>query len=183
MIDPKPQPEQRFFLSDAMVFIAATALALGGYRWLIDAWRVDHADPTRDPKFQVIVAVSFIALSWTLVLLPLGWREPRRLRRGRDRRPGMAMSLAVVVQMAFETFYLAGNLIDHRGGPPLVHVWNYLLTVALPYRNAIAVAVAWTILWRTAGWLPKPCWNDRLGRALGVFWIGAAVVLNIVNLF
>jgi hypothetical protein len=101
-MDPNARPERRFLVSDAMVLIAAMAVALGRYRWLIDAWRREHASHMIDPKFQLIVSTSFIALSWTLVLLPLGWREPRRFRRGRDRRPGIAMSVAVVIHMAFE---------------------------------------------------------------------------------
>jgi hypothetical protein len=182
-MDPNARPERRFLVSDAMVLIAATAVALGGYRWLIDAWRREHASHMIDLKFQMIVPTSFIALSWTLVLLPLGWREPRRFRRERDRRPGIAMSVAVVIHMAFEAFFLVGTLIDRQGGPPLVHLWNYLLTVALPYKNAIVVAIAWTVLWRAAGWRPEPSWIDRLGRALGVFWVGAALLLTIANRF
>ena len=33
--------------------------------------------------------------------------------------------------------------------------------------------LAWAAL-AACGWEPKPCWLDRLGRAIGASWIGFA---------
>ncbi|WP_435021222.1 hypothetical protein TA3x_002256 [Tundrisphaera sp. TA3] len=35
----------------------------------------------------------------------------------------------------------------------------------------IAVAALWAFLFLTGQWRPRPAWDDRLGRALGIFWI------------
>jgi hypothetical protein len=46
----------------------------------------------------------------------------------------------------------------------------------LRFPLARAVVVAWVILLLSGRWRSEPSWIDRLGRALGVFWIVWAVL-------
>jgi hypothetical protein len=70
-----------------------------------------------------------------------------------------------------------------KSGQALTTLWNLSANVALPYENAIAVAIAWAVLWRSGNWRPEPTWIDRLGRALGVIWIGSALLFKVVHIF
>jgi hypothetical protein len=40
----------------------------------------------------------------------------------------------------------------------------------------MAVAAAWLALWIGGWWHPAPTWNDRAGRALGLYWIAVGLI-------
>ncbi len=57
-----------------------------------------------------------------------------------------------------------------RGGDPLLHA-----ALAMPRFAGFVVGGAWLALAMAGRWRPERSWVDRLGRAIGVFWIAAAV--------
>jgi hypothetical protein len=177
--DEQPGTPRLFFLSDAMMLIAAAAIALAVGRGYFNHYRQIRGGSIVDMRSQVIFTCSFIALAWTLALIPLG--SIGFLSSSRVFRPGMAMCLAVALNVAFMTYYHAWGLIQSQGRQDLkTEFWNLTAQSVLPYQNAMVIAVAWAILWRSGSWRPEPTWIDRLGRFLGICWIGSAVLLKAV---
>jgi hypothetical protein len=46
---------------------------------------------------------------------------------------------------------------------------------------AVAVLVAWLVLWTNGRWRPERDWIDRAGRVLGVYWMALAVFTSVMT--
>ena len=181
---PKPNPRP-FTLADLMVLIAAIAAGFPLARWI-------RTEPRKFPGFSY---TSFGAGNWldhiwtlepscfaallTLTLIPLRWRGPRPSAARVIRQPGAVACLAAAGAMVAGLHAdLAGESIRNisysyaPGGSPLIrtNIW-YWASVVRPI--PLVVIGAWSALALGGRWSPERSWIDRLGRALGVFWVAA----------
>jgi hypothetical protein len=152
-----------------------------------------------------VVATTFYVLTgvaspWAVFLLYRSRRSGRDWRYGRVRRPGAVACLAATVVLSFELIHATvapalgshatwlstsyesttGKVwirqvrlpgIFHDGAPdPFCNMLH-----GMPRHAGVVVAGAWLTLRLAGAWRPEPTWVDRAGRALGVFWLVAAL--------
>jgi len=190
------QNARRFNLFDAIVLIAATAVALTAYgysplfyiRFFIGDFRQTwNARPTFHASLYhtlVLVQMSVWALllpllsSWTIALLPLRMMRPRPRWRRLTRQPGFiaccVASLVLVVETSLSVLIL-GSMHTHY----TVKTWGQAWTIAfsgdgfrqMGSRPGFAVAAAWITLAMTGRCRPASDWVDRLGRVIGWIWV------------
>jgi hypothetical protein len=189
-------PRRRFNLRDAIIVVAAMALGLGALRL-----RIRFADLPRFFRSVVVgkpwewpvetlvlrvtglIEIAFPCVaSWTLGSLALRLMPPRPAGRELGDQPGFVACaefliiaagsyLAVIVTLATR-----GELADASG----LDLIGYHATASLPVTQlgGWAVAASWIALGIGGRWGPEASWVDRLGRGLGVFWIGAGLVVS-----
>lgn len=103
----------------------------------------------------------------------LGLRQGRRSTR----RPGMAMSVAVVIAMSVAAVRLPHLLVNSQGALPLrVKEWWLEFWFTLPRLAGFAVAVSWVTLVLGGRWRVGRGWLDRFGVLLGAAWIAMAIL-------
>jgi hypothetical protein len=86
---------------------------------------------------------------------------------------GLAVILAVtlsVIEDAVHSHYHVRPLLWRNFG----RIWNLLETVT--YLAGPAVIVAWAVLIYGRNWRPEAGWIDRMGTALGAWWVADYVV-------
>ncbi|WP_435016218.1 hypothetical protein TA3x_003782 [Tundrisphaera sp. TA3] len=186
---------RRITISDAIILVAATAAALGATRhsWAFyfeffkpggDAYRFPFPD-TMFVFRDLLFSISFFPAAWSLAVLWLGIRQPRPRFGVVTRQPGMTAALATVVVLAIQLANFAASfgfryawlgpldydtdtegwigdwfVYDFRKEPPLI-----------PSMVGCAVAATWIVQAASGRWKPKPNGIDRLGRALGWYWM------------
>jgi hypothetical protein len=171
-------------LLDAMVLIAATALALLAIRWY---GPIEFVPDSYSSAFTYLKLcfhlMSFPAAAWTLALFFLRLRRPRPPLRRLLRQPGAAACTAVLIVLAIRTI----NLILVLGAGAIVAPGRRLMeniglfledifqmgeeVVEVPAGIGCAVAAVWAVQILSAQWRAEPSWIDRLGRLLGLFWL------------
>ncbi len=188
---------RRFRISDAMILVAATAVACGlmlGMERLtegqISVWAFPELFTTKvaslsiEEKVQLGLGVTFLATSlalpfaamWTLAIIPIRFAGPRPRFRRLVRQPGINAALAAVLALILAGVLL--GLVIWLGAS----VYAIFALLAVPTYPALAVVVAWVTLLVGRRWRAEPSWVDRLGRALGVFWIVAGFFITGVSL-
>lgn len=196
-------PARRFRLLDAMILVAATvvgfafvggiaAMTNGGLSWssLYEEVAILMKGQAREGAFWRAIVIGAEAMThfspvvamWGLALIPISLIGPRPRWRRMARQPGLtavsAMALAValigmpcvVLGMAFGIEAYAYSSADG--------IW-----VISPMLIGMGVLTAWMTLLVGRRWRAERSWIDRLGRAIGAFWIisamGMAVLLGI----
>jgi hypothetical protein len=180
-------------ISDAIALVAATALAMAATRdsWVFyfaffkpggDAYRMPFPDLMYVVR-NLVYSTSFFAATWSLAVLVLGLRQPRPIFRAVARQPGMAAVLATVIVLALQLANLAVSLGLHIAWfgdwdpdtEGLIGDWlsSGMLEEPplIPSMVGCAVAATWIVQAASGRWKSKPNWIDRLGRALGLFWM------------
>ncbi len=204
-----PQASPRpFSLFDAMVLVAAMAFGLGGLRVansnlgeLAEAFRESVTAIVHPEEgwsawawalYQIYgIAASFsipFACALTLAVLLLRFRRPRPGIRRLSRQPGLAACFAAAVPLIPSLVGLVGTAIV--GGPtPTVFPhgtewdrWIGYAFILVPAYTGAAVLGAWSLLLISRRWRAEPSWIDRLGRALGLYWI-ALILLPLWGLW
>jgi hypothetical protein len=180
-------PRRKFTRLDAVLLVAAPVPALLAFLAVCP-----RGYPSLDFEnfFNIIsslrtclVLISFPVAAWTLAVWLLGLRQPRPPLRRRLRQPGVAACTAALVVLAIRAvnFALVGGmrLVDEpdirRSFSVAVNVITYynLDRMALvPSEVGCAVAAVWAFLALRGWWRAESSWIDRLGRFLGLFWLG-----------
>jgi hypothetical protein len=168
--------ERRFNLVDGMIFVAATAVG----RTVAKARMTGL--PTIPPpvSWSQSLARAIITglqaslpmlLTATLAVLAIRLRRPRPtlLRLGRE--PGFAASV-VAAPAILLCVVSAIPLLWNRHGS----FFQGLSLLAYTPEGGFAVTGAWLALAVGKRWRPQPNWVDRLGRLVGVGWIGANAI-------
>lgn len=176
----------RFSLPDAMILIAATALGGRGLQMLRSTLNISHFAGTRDgrPFLAALIRVPHLinapappAAAWTVAVLVIGRGSARRRLIG---EPGPAACLAATVGpaiTALQAIVMPAVQIATIGGPDqrLLNVLSWetigLALIARPSGVGIAVAAVWTCPAIRRRRRPQRIWIDRLGRALGLYWL------------
>jgi hypothetical protein len=173
-------PRRKFTLSDAMILVAATALALALMRHRgpldIESQRlyINILNQLRDN----ILTISFVAAMWSLAGLVLRLRQPRPDVRFLTRQHGMVAFMAAAVVLAIRLINFGSVLsilvIDGAYFWPGMSAldWDPELLRGIPSEIGCAVAAACIIQATGGRWRSEPSWIDRMGRILGIYWIG-----------
>jgi hypothetical protein len=180
---------RRFGVGDALILVAALGIGLSAIRdrmrtfpsrtarWTNDyrRFRAELAGPApmdvEDYRFTVkslIFYVSDEGKTWlistlvglTSVQVIMRLRRPRPDRDTLSRQPGFLGCCAAMIGLAFD-----------RGWVPYLRFGS----LVFPILTALGVVIAWALLFVLRRWQSEKSWLDRLGVAVGVGWIVAAV--------
>jgi len=180
---------RRFKLLDGMILVAATAAGLAALRtystYLLSGSRSRSVPPPWAlPALVVargIVWGSPIAAMWSLFATAISLRPPRPRLRRLAARPGIlacwAASLGLVLGLGV-TLNFALNL-----GPGSNPERFLVFCLLIAYPVGFTVAGAWAASAWGGRWRPEPRWLDRLGRALGLYWIALIPLVTVVLIF
>jgi hypothetical protein len=173
-------------ITDLIIFNAATAIALGLALVCVDpddlfAEVIDDSVTFRlvGTVDKYVTATIPLPATWTLTLLILRVSRHRLPLRSLVRRPGGTACVAAAVVLAIRTaglLFLGIKTGFDLGQTNLMVDWRAWLQmyyiVPLGSEVGLAVAASWVTMAVNGRWRPEPGWPDRLGRGLGVYWIG-----------
>jgi hypothetical protein len=186
-----------FTLFDAMVLIAATAIALLPFRFFLSVFVGLSETLSVAHRIVEVVLVTDalmcpLALSLSLALWVLRLRQPRPGLPRVFRQPGMAASTAILVYLSlFMTATLISLFLNYFAsgifGSHMFLTFNYLIFIVIMPMSLMGVSVSavWIVLWLIGAWRPERSWIDRAGRVVGIYWVansllfGAAVLAGL----
>jgi len=182
IITPRPSPSRPFTLMDAMILIAATAASGPGLRRIGELFEPGMAVPDlilgllgagrfRESGFVLAVLSLPVAVAWTVAVIPLRLKRPRPSWRRLAREPGWLAACSAVPGMAL--LGLGVGVCFFGWGRSIFYVDDIevsLFTLA-PSLAGATVLGSWMTLILGRRWRAEPSWLDRLGRALGVYWL------------
>lgn len=184
---PSYRTDRQFFLSDAMILVAASAIS-----FVILRSPLSRAFE-REPGWAYWLAAVLCGLvSWTPALLLLRLRSPRPLLRLLTRQPGFAATLAgtsIIVLATFVIGLLALVRVSRRGAisgmtrfapnmPKRLPDPYWWLGVVLHFGALVGPTIlgAWLLLVVSGRRRAAKGWIDLLGRVLGILWIALFVI-------
>jgi hypothetical protein len=177
---------QRFRLSDAMILVMATAVGLMFIVQGFVPWEM--AIPGEVSFSAIIVAakkwhdgLSSLVAAWTVALLTLRLRRPRPRFRRLARQTGFVCTLVATAVLTI--VFIAGLALVIRSGihraanretlvSGCLEMWQFLAKEQV----GCAVAGSWITLAAVGRWRPERDWIDRMGRALGAYWIAGPCI-------
>ena len=172
-------PRRTFNLLDAMVLIAATAAGFAVMRNCSPEEFTSQYTPIPPPtwlNWSSVVAsncalyLSPIPAAWTVATLLLRFRSPRPPLRRLMRQPGAVAACAAAPGIAIGAAHYLLELHDAYS----VHSAPFRDTT---YALGWAVGASWIVLALSGRWRPERSWLDRLGLALGVYWVGMIALM------
>jgi len=180
---------RKFTLVDAMVLIAAIALAFVPIRLVLVKYRgfpanLALADDARGLGLFVNEMLFHLAFTLSLALWLLRLRKPRPVLRRIFRQPGMAACTAALVSMIFILIrFMVSSVLSFEFCSVMLLAWDDPSSLLDRWTGpmswiGIAVAVAWMSLWLSGAWRSEPSWIDRAGRGLGIYWVANSVLFG-----
>jgi hypothetical protein len=181
---------RKFTLFDAMVLIAAAAIALLPVRLFLSAFAglsesLSLAYRIVEFAFVADALVCPLALSLSLAVFVLRLRKPRPGLPRVFRQPGMAACTAVLVYCLlfliatlislFLSYFASGLFLNHMFLQFNFAIWLLVLPMSM---MGITVAAVWILLWLIGAWRPEPSWIDRAGRAVGIYWVANTLLFG-----
>jgi hypothetical protein len=188
---------RRFTISDGMILVAALGVGLAWTAKLVPY--MFKASPVGggigvpqlagwEPLFKATILAMPTLMVLTLTMPILRFRGPRPPWRRLAGQPGVTATLAGLLTIfACAGLYFGTAAVYSR---PVLPNWRAMLTVeffvemvevlmiAAPLIG-LAVASAWaSLLWQRR-WRCEASWVDRLGRAVGVGWVGMIPVMGL----
>ncbi len=185
MAAPRPAVARPFTLMDAMILIAATAVALPGARIMMIGIGVASPgeslsgaliDLCADGDYKGAGALlaylsALVAAAWTVAVIPLRLRRPRPPWRRLGRQPGFIAASAAALALTLLILVIARAWMVKGVAAFFVGDIELSLVVLGPSLAGAAVLGSWTTLILGRRWRAEASWPDRLGRALGAYWI------------
>ena len=149
------------------------------------AWDWDLFDQI---ALVLLIFATPVAVAMTLGVLAIRLRMPRPRWRRLSRQPGVVACLALALSWVAAGAYTVGNVLSNHptagtapGLPPgttfVRSSASFLEEFAVfgSVLGGFAVVVAWSTLVLVGRWRLEPTWLDRLGRLIGVAWVGMAL--------
>ncbi len=183
-MNPKPvETARRFTMMDAMILVAATAVALMMVRPVFVNSMFGVRIWTR-----TFAAIGGGLVAWTPTVLLLRLRPPRPTVRRLARQPGFVAGVAVSTILAL--YALAGGIVvlvrtAKQWGPApampgrlettIASLWAQE-TLTLGLAGGLTVIATWVVLAVGGRCRPSRDWLDILGRVLGILWIVLFVI-------
>ncbi len=182
---PRRPSSRPFTLLDAMILVAATAAALPAVQMIgIGIGIVGPGDNLVDELVAFVAAGEFrelgalltylpvpVGAAWTVALIPLRLRRPRPPWRRLARQPGLAAASAATLALAPLGLVLAWAWTVKGLAAFFAGDLELPLFLFGPTLVGAAVLGSWSTLVLGRRWRAERSWIDRLGRALGVYWI------------
>jgi hypothetical protein len=169
---------RRFNLVDAMLLVAATAVALAivvsrlqkEAHFLRLEWEIPRERPLPLTAWSGVNSVYYLQpclAVWSLALLVLRLRQPRPALTRVVLQPGTIVSVATTV-VVFLGLLRDVAFYGMFGEPP-----NSFLDHMLDGCDEIcpAIITAWVILWMSRRLCCEKSWIDRTERVVGILWI------------
>jgi hypothetical protein len=203
------KPTRRpFRLMDAMILIAATAVASGVAIWIERAsgeaisWSdipqlftglfggtvpgtVDLGMTGR--VLRLVFALGSLALpffvAWTLAIVPMRLLGPRPRFRRLGRQAGTMAAIAASLGIATSALQVACTLIYSIFGNQSDPLFFLALLGGVASYPGLSVFVAWMTLLVGGRWRAEPDWLDRAGRVFGAYWMIMGVCIPATILF
>jgi hypothetical protein len=192
MTDGTSARSERLTIADTTILVGVAAVGFGVFRLILPilgwplSWSFIVATPPQgwtlrlrlERALMAQVPTLPVAAAWTLVLPVLQRRRTRSWRRA-VRRPGLAACMAAAIGWAWASACAGLMFLGDRGSsaaPRLTaNFWvGYYLDLMFEPMG-LAVAVAWIFQALGGRWRPVPDWSDRIGRALGIYWIAVGL--------
>jgi hypothetical protein len=172
---------RRFILYDAIVLVAATGIGL----WLIRHWApatfaFSNWPPLSD-RIGVTIAVTSwafgtwpLAISWTIAVAVLAFRQPRPVVQELARQPGVLACLTACLMFALAGIpnLFVALIVGFRALPEDV-------LAGLSDKVGYAVATAWLLAFWGGSRRAVPTWIDRLGIFIGIWWVVISVSASV----
>jgi hypothetical protein len=173
------EARRKLTLVDAMIAVAAIALALASTRTLFTyLWLNLHAIPLHGPAgwtgawaflrrqpgitasiaMLALASVEHLLLFATLAYLIMRLRKPRPTLGHLIWEPGVAATGMLVLSVLLAI--VAEGLLGY----------SLTLTMIIIAPTGCAIPAAWIFIARRGPWDRQPSWIDRLGRAVGACW-------------
>jgi hypothetical protein len=169
------RPIRRFTIADVMILVAAAAVGTLVLRsYLPGLSRQLGLIPTFAPDpwglwwahLWLHGPGSCLVVPWMAAVIALRLRRPRpRLIRF---QPGFVACLAGMASLVPGVVWFA--TIRHRPGFQRADGFEQAWAIMTQWTDT-AVLGAWIALLWTRKWRPEPSWIDRMGRALGLYWV------------
>ena len=174
-----PAPLRRFRISDAMILVAATAVACGlllAIEWITEGqislrtfpelFTAKLASLSTKETIQLALSVSLLATSlalpfaamWTLAIIPIRLSGPRPRFRRLSRQPGIIAALAAALALALAAIQV--GLVIWLGAS----FYAIVALLAVPTYPGLAVLIAWMTLLLGRRWAQS--------RAGLIDWVG-----------
>lgn len=165
---------RRFSIFDAMVLVAATAVALFVLRHA-HAVRTPSPGAQRIQVWTVGLEVAPFLVTGAAALLILVARRPRTEAGHRYGRPGAVACIVFLATLLLESLSMAAREFSGPLTGKIIYFPFDTHLINAPY-NGNVVASAWGALILAGCWRPEPTWIDRAGRVLGglliLLWLG-----------
>jgi hypothetical protein len=173
-----------------MILVAAAGVALMALRDTLN-WKINTGSPVWDRLKHWADESNVVLGALSTALLICRLRRPRPRRRRLWLLPGTITALAaalVSLQLFAESLAAAVSLwlrsLDpaspQHGEVPFPPVLFEFEVHYLSAWESVAwgVGLPWLVMFLGGRWRPEASWVDRLGRALGVCWIGLFLALQ-----
>jgi hypothetical protein len=179
------RPKRRITLADVMILVPAAAVGtlilrsyMPGFGWQLAFIPTIAPDPYglwRAHRW-LYGPGSCLVVPWMAATIVIRLLRPRpRLIR---LQPGFVACVAVMISLPPGLAWLATIL--HRPGFQRPESFEQAWTITT-YWTETAVVGAWLALHLSRKWRPEPSWIDRMGRALGFYWIVRLCALLALN--
>lgn len=186
----------KFSIGVGMLLIAATGVGLAATRHFIGTMLGGQTSLTEllsQPKggwnavevvrrAQDLLAVLLVIFGgWTFVLPLLQARRPGGVRRRLLQQPGVTACISAMLGIGLGVGVMAGSaligcVVEGRLRRPVTDWLRYFALEQLLIYAGVAVAAVWVMQAFAGRWKPSGDWVDRLGRFLGVLWIGTGLM-------
>jgi hypothetical protein len=182
-------PPRRFTLLDAMIVVAAVALAIAATRWKYAGyawfWNFHREGWTPGASLRRLATAAAFALptlfAATVAVVLARLAPPRPPLRRIARQPGSTACGMALLAIAAETVGFVARQIEHRYSWAQYQNWIEtagalgIFTTDVLIRSTYAVSYAilatWTLLALGRQVRTERSWVDRTGRALAVTWM------------
>ncbi len=184
MSTPRASTVRPLTIFDAMTLVAAVAVGIAVSRG-VDADQVVYLNRGQ-PALMPLATLTMLLIEWlplpaalSLAVLGLNCKAPRPPARRLARRPGFAACLAVLVAMVGSLTFLT-PLTWTIGLIKTTHHVGEVLLELLASQIGVGVATAWLLMALKGAWTIGPSWLERLGVALGAFWVFLTLAFGFV---
>jgi hypothetical protein len=180
---------RRFTILDGMILIVGVSLWFVQTRRLLEDIAYEQVrlqPPVASNGMNTSFAVSFVVLCfyWLVVLLTptymiLRMRQPGPPLRQLFWQPGMLTSLIVLFYVFIELSSFLVSYLIHS----VLHLSLYPLFPGPrpPYVPGLLVACGWLAAKLMGRFRAERGWIEQLGRALGLGWMAAAILLYVIG--
>jgi hypothetical protein len=178
----------RFRLLDQMIVVAAIAAGIAVVRdlsWVYIKSLHSPSSLAQACDYARGLAIGLLlpfGLIGTMTVLGFDLRQPRPALTRLSRRPGVlaCAAVAVVLTLGLSGLLVATSVSYWIWSEPFImdEAWARKFLEIMASHCGFGVAAVWSTSACSGRWRPVPGWLDRIGIALGIFWLGMIPLFN-----